>query len=119
MVFQNNLIFCMDKDIIIQIRDVVTSLVNKDYKKIIASEISKWLNEEQLHNAVEEFGGQLTHPPPDDFQKSYIYLVSGKDVARVDYDVWVDGQKSDLTVQLEVQIIRGKYEYSVEGLHVL
>lgn len=101
------------------IRQVEAILVSKDYSDAMAN---SRLTTEEIEKVVSEYCGKIDVAPDSYFQNVKAIPIAGTDPQRwaVDYDLWIDGKSSDLTLSLELTTTdsAGNYTASIEDLHV-
>ena len=74
---------------------------------------------EELKELVEEYGGKLTIPPDEDYKNINIIEVEDEPEYFIEYELWVDGEKSDLTLGCTVQFTEDEVRITIENIHVL
>lgn len=114
MVYEANIRF--------ELKRLVEDLVAGNYRAIVADGRGGHCDEEDLQAAVEEYGGKLTMPPEEAFEKLDVVKKTHREVAtfHVIFTMWVDGEPSDLTLESLV-VFKDSEEATicVEGLHIL
>jgi hypothetical protein len=98
---------------------LVESLVEGEYSLIQLTGRSGPYTSEQLKELVEEYGGKLTIPPDEDYKNINIIEVEDEPEYFIEYELWVDGEKSDLTLSCTVQFTENEVTIMIENIHVL
>ena len=95
-------------------KQIVENLVLGNFEKIANDKIKV----EDIKQRISEYDGKLTTPPEIDYanleitkfgSEPYIYII--------DYDLWIDSNKSDLTLTTIVDVEKQKIK--VSDLHTL
>ncbi len=83
-------------------KEIVTCLQNGDYDFLNKKNALCRVSEEDIKRVLHEYGGCLSTIPDE---KDYIYTYKYKDNSglKVDLDLWIDGKRSDLTLQIEIK----------------
>jgi hypothetical protein len=109
----------MEKD---KVKNTLSHMINlfvaKKYSQLYNTDHKKRINEKEIEDAISDFGGDLTYPPKEAFDNFDIYEVSSNEFS-VDFDLWVNNNKSDLTLECTIYDLGGKYVYSIDNIHVL
>lgn len=109
----------MRKEIITDIlRKILPQLVAGNYEEILKDDYEPRLTTESFNIAMEEYPDKLTMPPEEDLDNVELYEISENEVA-FEYDLWANGEKSDLTLLGRVVSNKGEYKYTIEDIHVL
>ena len=109
----------MEKDQIKDVvRQVVTHLVYGNYDLLAVNDYLKLIGPEDIQLAVDEYPGKISLPPDKEYDSIDIYTISDKEIA-IDFDLWYDNEKSELTLSCNLKEIDGKIEYTIEGIHIL
>ena len=79
------------------------------------------LSNEEVEKAIKSYGGSVTERPDDTLSDLQLIKIEGNDFETyyVDYDLYIDGNQSDLTLSLLITNQSGNYITSIEDLHVL
>jgi protein tyrosine/serine phosphatase len=77
------------------------------------------LTEQELEQAINDYGGKITSPPNNNFNDINIYDTRDPNEVNIDYDLWTDNKKSDLTISVNLKQINDHVRFSVESIHVL
>jgi len=109
----------MDKTLIKEIvHDIVSKLVDRNFDAIYQNDDRKLISANEIKFAIDDYKGILTSPPIESFDSMDVYLVSEIE-ANVDFDLWYDDKKSDLTLSCNLRQVSTKLVYSIEGIHIL
>lgn len=100
------------------VHKLVRNLVNKDYLAIYEEDNRKLLTADLIEEAIIEYPGNITMPPENAFDSIDIYRISTNEVA-IDFDLWYDNKKSDLTLSARLLKVDSINQYSIEGIHIL
>lgn len=107
----------MDKDEIVKvIEKVVKHLVLENYTYLYQTDINKRLSAREIELAIREYKGNISLPPKNAFYDFLDYENQYDTESLIEFDLWFDNHKSDLT--LSVTVYRTG-EYSIEDIHVL
>jgi hypothetical protein len=110
----------MDSERIIRnLKPLVQDLVNDKLLLIQKTDRSGPYTAEELKELIEEYGGELTSPPQDDYTNINIIEIADDPEYVVEYDLWVDGEKSDLTLSCSVRLFERMEKISINNIHVL
>ena len=110
----------MDKNKIIEILKYISkALAEKKYEEIAKNDFKHLLSKDDISLAIMEYGGTITKPPNNAYESVDIYIVKENVEANIEFDLWIDSQKSDLTLSCNIINQNGIYEYTVENIHVL
>ena len=81
---------------------IVTCLQNEDYDILYKHNALCRVSEEDIKRVIYEYGGHLT-PIPNIRDVLDIYKYNDNTGMKVDLDLWINGKKSDLTLQIEIK----------------
>ena len=83
-------------------KEIVMCLQNGDYDFLNKRNALCRVSEEEIKEVLREYGGSLSTIPNE---KEYIEIYKYKDNSglKVDLDLWIDGKRSDLTLQIEIK----------------
>lgn len=98
-----------------KLRDLISLLVN--YDLILAKGENGRLTKEEIVSAIEDYGGKLTLPTVEDFDTANIIQVGDSSEYVVEYELWIDNQKSDLTLSATVNA--QDETIAIDNIHVL
>lgn len=105
--------------IILLIKPLVIDLVNRDFDFIVESGRNGPYTVGELEELIEDYGGQLTLPPEDDFLNLNIIKIEDEPEYAVEYELWVNNEKSDLTLSCIIREEREECKISIENIHVM
>ncbi len=108
----------MKKDKILPVLTmVIYRLCSKSYADLVYSDVCKLLSVDEIKEAIEDdYFGQITMPPVEALAIFDYYGEEQDESNVIDFDLWYDGKKSDLTLTMTVF---KSGDYSIEGIHVL
>lgn len=102
------------------VQKIVLFLHNKDYVGVLKEDYLKRVSPEGLKQAIEEYGGNVTIPPEYSYEKMDVYQVTGKKEVRIDFNLWIDGIESDLTLIVSiVNTDSSNPMYCIDDLRIL
>jgi uncharacterized membrane protein len=102
------------------LKELVEDLVNARYNKILSQGKNGKLTIDEIQTALAEYGGTLTLPVKDDYTNANIVQVQNSSEYMVEYELWIDHQKSDLTLSCTVIFDESdNTKVSIDGIHVL
>ena len=84
------------------VKKIITLFVNRDYEAIYNLDRAKDCSPESFKELIEDYGGTLTMPPDEALKEVEIYKIENDDLTidfAIDFDFWVNGKRSDLTLQ--------------------
>ena len=100
-----------------KLRELVTLLVNGEYDLIVSRGENGRLTQEEIIFAIEDYRGKLSFPTEDDFESANIIQVGSSSEYVVEYELWFDNQKSDLTLSTTVNIQEDSI--AIDNIHVM
>ncbi len=108
------------KKVIDVLRHVNKLLVEKKYDQLYEENFDKGGNFEALWLNIEEYGGQITLPPEKALNNSgFMEIYDEDNDASIDFDLWIDGKESDLTLSLYViKKEDDRYQFNIEDIHI-
>ena len=111
----------MEREKVIEVlRHVNQLLVEKKYDQLYEENFDKEGNFEGLWLNIEEYGGQITSPPEEALNDpKFIDIYEDDNDASIEFDLWIDGEESDLTLSLKV--IRKEsdtYQFDIVEIHI-
>ena len=102
--------------IIPRIKWVVEQLHQGNFDTIYDKDETKRLSAPEMRTAISGYPGKMTLPPISAYELYEDYGDDDSDQNYIEFDLWYDGLKSDLTLSITV----GKDSiYSIEDIHVL
>jgi hypothetical protein len=107
--------------IISAVKEIEALLVSKNYNNLSSGGRTNRLSNEEVEVAINNYGGSVTERPDDSLSDLQVIEIEGNDFKtyHVDYDLYVNGKQSDLTLSLIVTNQGNNYIASIEDLHVL
>ncbi|EBN5355226.1 hypothetical protein H9J87_000891 [Escherichia coli] len=112
----------MNEDIKKLVKKMVEKLVNGDFDSLVLRGENGRLSVEEIKTAITDFSGLITLPPIQAYDSIEVYDVydASCGARKVDFDLWFDNEKSDLTVSMEVRMDGlGKLGLIIEDIHFL
>ncbi|MBI3397427.1 hypothetical protein HY045_03045 [Candidatus Woesebacteria bacterium] len=105
-------------------REVESALVENKLDLISKDRVLGRLSKEEIETALFEYlkkGEKITHAPDDYFNSMEIIKVDQSEIPtwHIDYDLWIDNRRSDLTLSLELKEIDGVLKPFTLDLHIL
>lgn len=82
---------------------IVTCLQYEDYDFLNEHNALCRVSEEDIKWVMHEYGGRLSSIP-DLADAMYINKYNDKSGMKIDLDLWIDGKRSDLTLQVEIKL---------------
>jgi hypothetical protein len=109
----------MEKTKVIQVlKHVNNMLVEKEYEKLYEEDFMKDGDYESLWLNIKEYGGHITMPSEEALNNPKLLEIED-DEAMIEFDLWVDGEESDLTISLLViKNENDTYQFNVEEIHI-
>lgn len=109
------------------LEELINNFVNKDYRKIIENKQNGRLSEEEISRTIYEYSeywnteGLITMPPKSEFEKLDLIKITNQPVYILHFDLWVNGEKSDLTLICEIEIdkLNNVVRFEIDDLHVM
>lgn len=110
----------MNKQVYLDIvKTIIGFLYIKDYEGVLNDDYAENLTSQEIETALTEYGGEVTIPPEDSYNKMNIYKVRDRDEVSIDFNLWIDNVESDLTLTVRIINVNGVPKYTIEGIHVL
>jgi len=94
-------------------------LISKNYNELVNEDYQKQLTSEEIEKAFEDYGGNVTFPPDEAFESYDIFWGEDKNEIAVDFDLWIDNEKSDLTMNCFIRNENNIYQFAITGIHAL
>lgn len=98
---------------------LVEDMVNGKLEFIVETGRSGPYTVEELKEQLDDYGGTLTASPETDYQNLDLYEIDEEPEWVLEYDLWVDGEKSDLTLTCTVLLTEQEKLISIDSIHVL
>ena len=99
-------------------KEIVTCLQNEDYQLLNEHNVLCRVSEEDIKRVIHEYGGCLS-TIPDEANAFSIYKYNDNSGLKVDLDLWIDGKRSDLTLQIEIKFDKNRDISSYRILDIL
>lgn len=106
-------------EILALLKPLVEDLVNGELELIKEAGRSGSYAVEELKEQLDIYGGILTAPPEMVYQNLYLYEINDEPEWVVEYELWIEGEKSDLTLTCTVQLTEQVKPISIDSIHVL
>jgi hypothetical protein len=99
---------------------IVKLLTQRRFRELYELDVAKELTAEDLATCLDQYGGQVSLPPDSQWYYDF-YPITGTDKLAIDYDLIIDGQLSDLTLQCVLfdEGVKGAYPFTINSMHVL
>jgi len=95
-------------------------LANRQYDLLYKEDAVKRVTADEVENAINEYGGQVTLPPEEAYEKIFIYEhYDSEQEATVEMYLWINNEQSDLTLSCDVAIDGEHTLYAVNDVRVL
>jgi hypothetical protein len=106
------------------IREVEFALIHRCFLEVGSESRASRLSAEDIEAAIDEYGGTVTFAPESYYNSEKIQpiYVCSSDPPKwvVDFDLWVNGHSSDLTVTLTVTTDdKGEFIALIDDIHIL
>lgn len=87
-------------------RKIAAYIQEGDYASLARDNALCRVSEQDIRRVLGEYGGSVTTIPDEAFHGNAYYVIPYKDGTgyRVDLDLWIDGDRSDLTLQVEINV---------------
>lgn len=103
--------------IIESVRNIVKLLITEDFKDLWLDDLDQRIVPEEIAEAVSGYG-KMTIPPASSFDEIRVFPTDDPNVVRIDFDLWFDFMKSDLTLRCTIYMLEQK-KYSIDDIRVL
>ncbi|MBE6066245.1 MAG: hypothetical protein E7211_00895 [Clostridium lundense] len=109
------------------LKELIDNLINKDYTRIIENKQNGRLSEEEISRAIYEYSrywdieGLITMPPKSEFEKLDLIKITYPPVYVLHFDLWINGEKSDLTLICDIEIdkFNNIVRFEIDDIHVM
>lgn len=102
------------------VKGLVKKLINKEYELIYQTGMSGEYTSQEIEGLINEYGGTLTEPPLEDYEEMDIYEIDEEPEYVIEYDLWVDNEKSDLTLTATIRYEEDKEtQITIDNIHVM
>lgn len=112
----------LETRIVVLLKQVVTWLVNGDYRAIQARSAGVRLSADMMRQAIDAYGRSLIVPPEIAFSNFDIVRVTNADepTFSIGFDLWtVEEGRSDLTLECTIIETEEMLQIEIDGIHVL
>jgi hypothetical protein len=89
-------------NIVKAVKNAVSLLIQDKIEELCLLLPDSMANIEGVRERLSDYGGELTQPPDSAFEDLDIYLIEYPDsgyYCALDFDLWIDGEQSDLTLK--------------------
>jgi hypothetical protein len=104
------------------VKNLVILLVNHNFSSIEKNGFLGRLTKEEVETAISEYPGKISMPPDDAYQDIVVYDIYDKnnEARKVEFDLWYDGEVSDLTLSLNISKgERDELTVEIDDIHIL
>jgi hypothetical protein len=103
------------------VRKIEKELVSENYEKAVALTNNSRLTAKDVETVLKNYNGKVTIAPHYVFDTLEVVEISNSEPKAwaVDYDLWINGKRSDLTLSLTVSLVGNKTILSIDNLHIL
>ncbi|ABC29088.1 hypothetical protein HCH_02262 [Hahella chejuensis KCTC 2396] len=112
----------MDDKIKGLLESLVMLLVNSKFSEIVARNENGRLSQSEIEAALSDYPGVISLPPESTYSSAYIYDIYDDvtEARRIEFDLWYDGEVSDLTLSAEIKKnSSGKLVITIDDIHIL
>lgn len=90
-------------------KSIVKNLVQFNFDELEKCHALGRVSSDDIIRVIKEYGGTLTDIPDEEYQTDTIEIYKYRDNSgcKVDIDLWFDGKRSDLTLQLDIKTNAG------------
>ena len=109
---------CNELKIMQLCRKITAYIQEGDYISLARDNALCRVSEQDIRRVLGEYGGSVTTIPEEVFHSNAFYVIPYKDGSgyHVDLDLWIDGDRSDLTLQVEINLDEN---HEICGYHIL
>lgn len=100
-------------------RKIAANIQKGDYISLARDNALCRVSEQDIRRVLGEYGGSVTMIPEEAFYNSdAFHVIAYRDGSgyHVDLDLWIDGDRSDLTLQVEINVDEN---HKICGYHIL
>lgn len=101
------------------VSELILDLVSGNYKKIVMKGIAGEYSAQEIEELIEVYGGNLSVPPESDIENINIIKVNDRDEYVIEYELWVDYIKSDLTLSCSIDFEEMEPIIIINDIHVM
>ncbi len=106
-------------EILALLKPLVEDLVNGKLDLIVETGRNGPYTVEELKEQLDDYGGILTASPKTDYKNLDLYEIDDEPEWMLEYELWVDGEKSDLTLTCTVRLTEQEKSIAIDSIHVL
>ncbi|WP_307532514.1 hypothetical protein [Pedobacter sp. W3I1] len=99
-----------------KVKSIVELLINGEFNLLWLNDLDQRITAEEMASAIDGYG-QMTMPPSSLFDEITAYPTNNPDELGVDFDLWFDGMRSDLTLKCTINSKQKKY--SIDDIRML
>ncbi|MDF2881041.1 MAG: hypothetical protein K0R54_1598 [Clostridiaceae bacterium] len=106
---------------------LIKNLANKNYEQIIIDKQNGRLSEEDIIQSIYKYSEDwniealITMPPKNEFDKLDLIKITHSPEYVLHFDLWINGEKSDLTLicEIEVDQLDNIIRFEIDDIHVM
>lgn len=106
-----------------EVKKIIKLLVEKNYEHLADDNMLGELSGEEVKLAIQEYGEEITLPPDIENMNMDIFQIKKDGFPKeysIDCDLWINNQRSDLTLSCEAKIFEnGTSMVNIYSIHVL
>jgi hypothetical protein len=108
-------------DLIKIVKEIESLFISESLDKLPLINATSRIGIDDLKKVIKEYGGKVTERPLDTIVGMEIIRLENteSEIYCIDYDLYFNGQHSDLTLSIEITKTDGIYTTSIEDLHIL
>ena len=88
-------------EIIKELKALLEDLCASKYGSIREGIRHSRIDPADFRRVLRDYGGTLTMPPDQAFEEIELQKIAGKEIYGLDFDLWIDGEQSDLTLIMD------------------
>lgn len=100
-----------------EVKNIVKLLTAKELYLLWFNDFDQRITIEEMMEAISGYG-EMTMPPLSSFDEINVYPTDDPNKVRVDFELWFNGMKSDLTLKCAIYSSMQK-TYSIDDLRIL
>src|SRR5690554_6154383 len=95
----------MNHEVVSLVKKLVESLVANDIDGLVRRGENGRLSKEEIVNTLQDYPGEISLPPDEAYSNAVEYAIYDKklEARKVEFDLWFDGDVSDLTLSVDVR----------------
>lgn len=94
----------MENLLVGELKEVVLHLQKNEYATFFEGKYRSRVAVGDFLRVLEEYGGVVTTPPIDSYMKANVIKLKSGSGYVVEFNLWIDGKESDLSIVLEIGI---------------